>query len=192
MSKARGQLVETTTEYDDVDEVMELAERLRSEAVVEFSASEMAEIGDELGIPAEYIEQARNQLKERRLLEEKQALEKAAQQKKMVRFGVIGGVVLVSVMSIWSMSASSKVGKLATAADAAIAQVESVQERQKSVKAMLAGRPDSPDKDAELIGAENRLRVELKRCNDAVVLYNQYAGSFPASLWADSSPKKCQ
>lgn len=192
MSKIKEQRVETATQYDDVDEVMELAERLRSEDVVQFSASEMAEMGDELGIPAEYIEQARSQLRERRLREEKLAAEKQAQQKKLVRFAVIGSVVLVAVFGVWSMSASSKVGQLATAADSAIAQVESVQERQKSVKAMLADRPDSPDKDAELIGAENRVRVELKRCNDVVVRYNQYAGTFPASLWADSSPKKCQ
>ncbi len=192
MSKVSGQIVEATTKYDDVDDVMELAERLRSEDVVQFSASEMAEMGDELGIPAEYIEQARSLLKERRLLEEKQALEKAAAQKKLVRFGVIGAVVVVVVFGILSMVSSSKVGGLATAADSAIAQVDSVQERQKSVKATLANRPDSPDKDAELIGAENRLRVELKRCNDVVVRYNQYAGTFPASLWADSTPKKCQ
>lgn len=181
-----------TTDYDDVDDVMELAERLRSEDVVRFSASEMAEMGGELGIPAEYIEQARSQLKERRLLEERQALEKAAAQKKMMLFGAMGAAVLVAVVGIVSLGASSKVGRLAEVADSAIAQVESVRERQVSVKALLADRPDSPDKDAELIGAENRLRVELKRCNEAVVRYNQSASSFPASLWAKSLPKTCQ
>lgn len=171
---------------------MELAERLRSEDVVKFSASEMAEMGSELGIPAEYIEQARSQLKERRLREERLAAEKAAQKKKRMRLGGIAAVVVAAVMGLWSMSASSKVGRLAEAADASIAQVASVKERQASVQAMLANRPDSPDKDAELIGAENRIRVELKRCNEAVVRYNQYASRFPASLWAGSTTKRCE
>ena len=151
------------------------------------TAEELAEVGEDLGIEQKYIDQAREELGKRRETVALQAVA-AAKRAKTLRVGLGGAaVVCVLVFGAWSALASSSLGDREAALSAHRAQVASARERQASVHKLFANRPDSPDKDAELVGAENRVRVELKRCNEALSKYQRAASSFPASLWADSS-----
>ncbi|AWV89223.1 hypothetical protein [Bradymonas sediminis] len=176
----------STTDYDDVDDIIGLAEELRMADRERLSAEEMAEVGEDLGIEQKYIEQARTELVRQREAEGRAAAA-AAKRARSLRLGVgIGAGALLLIFGIWAASASSTLADHEAALSAQSAQVASARERQKSVHRLFANRPDSPDKDAELVGAENRLRVEIKRCNEALSRYRRVAGAFPASLWADT------
>ncbi len=177
------------TDYDDVDDVIALAERLRSEDESRLSAEEMAEIGGELDIPAKYIEQARAQLAEQREQQDKQKRIEQRQsraRRKVVLAAAAAVVVLVALVGLWSRGEASDLGELHAAIEAQQAQVDNVRARKKAVEKHYAGRPDSVDKDAEIVGAENRIRVETKRLDALVSRYNQRAASFPVSLWTGS------
>ncbi|MGE0327462.1 MAG: TPM domain-containing protein [Polyangiaceae bacterium] len=67
------------------------------------------------------------------------------------------------------------------------AQVDNVQERQREVQKRYASREAGAAKDAELDGAENRVRIERARYDQAAQRYNAAAGSawggFCAKLW---------
>lgn len=175
------------TDYDDVDDVIDLAERLRMADADRLSAQEMTEVGEDLGIPQKYVDQARRQLSEQRAVEAREKRGRAANERKIRRFGAIISIVLIAIGCIWSAVASSSLGDAEAALRAQSRQVQSARQRQSSVHTLLADRPASPDKDAELIGAENRVRVELKRCNEALSAYQRAANSFPVSLWADAT-----
>jgi hypothetical protein len=59
--------------------------------------------------------------------------------------------------------------------DAKRAQVHSVVERQARVKEMYPDGPVTPSAEAELLGAENRVRIEMKRYDEAATAYNTKA-----------------
>jgi uncharacterized membrane protein YgcG len=68
-------------------------------------------------------------------------------------------------------------GSLRAEVDRSRAQVRNVRERQVAVRAQWATAPPSSDRDAELSGAENRVRIERKRYDEAAAAYNAAAGS---------------
>ncbi|MCP4132743.1 MAG: LemA family protein [bacterium] len=72
------------------------------------------------------------------------------------------------------------------------AQVINVMERQRAIQERYRGLPLTPAAEAELAGAENRIRVERQRYDNAVSAYNTKAGSFPGSIWSSilDLPKK--
>lgn len=63
-------------------------------------------------------------------------------------------------------------------------QVENVRERQVATVTRLATAEASPGRDAELSGAENRVRIERRRYDEAAATYNAAAGSVWAGLCA--------
>lgn len=174
-------------ETDDLDDIIEIAERLRRADDERLSVEDVAEVGEALGIEAEYIQQARQQLVVQREQQARDARAAAARQKTLIFGGGIALIVVLAIGGLWSAMASSSLGNKESELNAKVRQVQSARERQKSVAKLLAKRPDSPDKDAELVGAENRVRVELKRCNEALAAYQRAANSFPASLWANGA-----
>ncbi len=95
---------------------------------------------------------------------------------------VAGGVVLLGGIAYTRASAA-----LATAwaeVDRADAQRRNVHERQLAVQVQWANAQPSPERDAELSGAENRTRLERKRYDDAVAAYNTEVGTWFARLAA--------
>jgi hypothetical protein len=63
------------------------------------------------------------------------------------------------------------------------AQVARVVERQAGVQELLANEPSSLDRNAELLGAENRVRIEQQRYDEAASAYNARVDGFPNNLW---------
>lgn len=177
---------QNNTDYDDVDDVIALAERLRSEDESELSAEEMADIGAELDIPQRYVDQARRQLEEQRERQQREAKRASKLRRKLAIGAAVALFVLATIFGLWSNSAVSSVSNLHAQVQSQRAQVENVRARQRAIEERLADRPDSPDKDAELVGAQNRIRVETRRLNDLIAEYNQEASAFPASLWTGS------
>ncbi len=59
------------------------------------------------------------------------------------------------------------------------AQLQNVRERQQVVLEQWTNAPAGPDRDAELSGAENRVRIERARYDEAASAYNAKVGS----LW---------
>jgi hypothetical protein len=171
-------------DYEDVDEVIELASRMRQESQGRLTPEELQEIGEELGIPAQYVERAREELGRRRIQADEAEREAKARRQMLVWRGGIGAVVVVVVFGVWSMFAVSNLRTLYAGVEAHEAEIANLRERQASVVELYAGRPDSPDRDAEIVGAENRVRVAMQRHGEAAAAYNERAGRFPATLWA--------
>lgn len=171
------------TPREDIDEVIAKAERLRAQKEGAVSDEELAEIAEEVGISAEYLAEAKRRLADERAREEKQAEE---MRMRLKGFAVFGAVLLVAVLSgflIWSFLSVTKLRGLYTDVEAHAAEVENIQERKAEVERTLEDRPESLEKDAELIGSENRLRVAVSRYNAAAAKYNRLARSFPPSVW---------
>lgn len=174
-------------ETDDLDDIIEIAERLRRADDERMSVADIAEVGEALGIEEQYIQQARQELVVQREQAERDARAAAARQKTLIFAGSVALIAVLAVGGLWSAAAASSLGNKEAELNAKSRQVDSARERQKAVQKLMAKRPDSPDKDAELVGAENRVRVELKRCNEALAVYQRAANSFPASLWANAA-----
>lgn len=93
---------------------------------------------------------------------------------------VLAGVATLSVLMLLVGAAASTHGELRTAyaeVTRARAQVENVRERQVAVTRRLAGTGDSAEREAELSGAENRVRIERARYDVAAAAYNAVVGS---------------
>jgi hypothetical protein len=63
-------------------------------------------------------------------------------------------------------------------------QVVNVLERQAATERQWRDAPATPGRDAELSGAENRVRIERKRYDEAAARYNGASGGSFASSWA--------
>jgi hypothetical protein len=91
---------------------------------------------------------------------------------------VAGAVLLLASLVVW-LGARSRAGEL-RALDAEVAraraQLVSVSERQAKVEAEYRPRGPGLDRDAELMGAENRVRVERMRYDEAAAAYNTARG----------------
>ena len=56
--------------------------------------------------------------------------------------------------------------------------------RQRAIQATLGSQPSTPDREAELVGAENRVRVEVQRYAKAAAEYNEAASGLLAPILA--------
>lgn len=167
---------------DDVDDVVEIATRMMIEDEGKLTLEELQEVGEELDIPAEYIARAQTQLVEQRAKQKQELEAKAAQRRSTVTIGAVGVSAIIFVVMFWTGMTASSLAKLHGAVVSSQAQIANVTERRAAVVELYKNRPDSPDKDAELVGAENRIRVETKRYAEAAAAYNAKASGFPGSL----------
>ena len=169
-------------EGDDVDDIIGIAARMMNDDEGKLTPEQMREVGEELDIPVEYIEKARAELEVQRKRERRAANDKK-ERSKMVKMAAMGvAAVFVLVVVVGALSTSSSLNKLEGIVKQTRAQVENVKAREVETKARLKGRANSPDKDAELSGAANRVRVETKRMNDAISVYNTKASSLFGTL----------
>ncbi|MFP4596688.1 MAG: hypothetical protein ACLFVJ_00465 [Persicimonas sp.] len=179
--------------YEDVDDVIALAERLRADDQEMLSDEELEEVGADVGIPARYIEQAKRDLAEQRAQEQRQAKQaereaaRAAKTRRKLAIGAAAAIALLgSILAIWSMSATSELRGLHAEVESHRAEVDNVRARKVAIERQFADRPDSLEKDAQIVGSQNRLRVAIRRYNEAVARYNAEAQSFPNTLWTGS------
>jgi hypothetical protein len=174
---------EPSLERADVEPVIAHAERLRIGDETDLSLDELKAVGAEIDIQPAYIEKAvalRQAEKQKQAEAEKAALAERQRRLVLARKVGIGAAVaaVVSMICVW-IGASSRATEL-RGLDAEVAraraQLVSVTERQAKVEAEYRPRSASPDRDAELLGAENRVRVERMRYDEAAATYNAARG----------------
>ncbi|RVU48564.1 hypothetical protein EA187_03800 [Lujinxingia sediminis] len=171
-----------TIDYDDVDDIIATAERLREKARNELTLDEMREVGAEVGIPAEYIDRAHQKLQEVRRAETIAAIRQKNRRRRLL--SIAGGILLVIVVAgaVSYRTTTSRLSELYAEVERHQAEVANVKARQQAVEAHYRDLPDSIDKQAELIGAENRVHVATQRFHEAAARYNSAVRLPPASL----------
>lgn len=177
--------LEPQIDREDVDDIVGLAEQIRRDDEEKLTLEEMKAVGRELDIKDEHIERAAKEHRAR--VADKVAADRVLAKAQRARVVLLGRVALaaaalavVSVVVVWvgASSARSDLAKLSADVDAKRAQLESVRQRQDRVEAEYRARPPGPDRDAELMGAENRVRVEQRRYDEVAAQYNAEVESF--------------
>lgn len=175
------------SEYDSIDdqelhEIIGEASRRKQVAEDELSVDEVKEVADELDIQPEFVDKAINELERRREASKKARELAQAKRQKLLRVGgIAGGVMVVIALSFVGITYSSLQSTL-SAAEQKRAQVENVAERQVKTEQMYAGQADSMEKNAALEGAENRVRIEIRRYDEIAADYNSSAAGITGSL----------
>lgn len=166
-------------DYEDVDDVIGIAAELQDLERDRLSVEDLQEVARDLEIPERHVRPAIEELERRR----KEALAAAENKARRRRVVLIAAVAVVAILVIWAIVGDARLGGLETEATRARAQLINVVERQRATVRQWQGQPDGPEKMAELSGAENRVRIERKRYDDAASAYNEAATSFPGSVW---------
>lgn len=143
---------------------------------------EVESVAAELDIDPVFVRRAVETLRERRAEAVRVQARDARERKTLVVMfaGGVGGLVVLGLTLLWL--GHSGLNAHYARVEAARAQVVQVVERQKRIEARYAGQKFSPDQEAEVIGAENRVRVEVRRYDRAAASYNQYARGVAGSV----------
>ena len=167
----------------DLGPIIEIATQRMAAAQDELSREELLAIAEELGISAEYVDEAQSILSRQRSEERARAQAEAAEnQDRLKKLGYLGGAFLVLCVLSALVSYNGLTAQLADVAQKK-SQLVNVQERQEHIKRLMDDQENSPAKLAELAGSQNRIRIERKRYDESAARYNQRASGFPASLW---------
>lgn len=165
-------------DYEDVDDLIGLASEMADADAGKLTVAELESIASEMDIPTEYVAKAVTTLESRRK-NDALAARQSAQRRRMVAVVI---AAMLAVASLWTYGVRGTLSDLSAEVDAKQAQVASVIERQTKVNARYEGLDATPERDAELAGAENRVRVEMRRYDDAVTAYNKAAQGLMATL----------
>lgn len=169
-----------TIDYEDVDDIIGVAAEMSDLDAERLSVEDLSAIAKDLDIPEHYVVPAVAELARRRqamLIDE-------ARRKKRTLIMVWSAVTVVALLLVWALTGNAKLGGLVAHAEAQRAQVVNVVERQAATQATWGTAPESPERRAELAGAENRVRIARRQYDEAAAAYNAAAMSFPGSLWA--------
>ncbi len=175
---------ERSVRLDDVDDIIGIAAELRSEEAETLSLADLKEVGQELDIEPCYIERAVKALEQRRQTASRQVQLEAVRSTRLKRRLLIGGAVLVAVLAVATFWGQHGLRHDYAQVQLRRAQVRNVLERQLSVEKRYRQAPPSPERDAELSGAENRVRIERRRYDQAATEYNTNAGGLLRRLCA--------
>jgi len=110
------------------------------------------------------------------------------EQRKRAR--VLAGAAALALLVLLGIAGASTHGELrvlSARVESARAQVANVRERQVAVVTRFAAAEPSAGREAELSGAENRVRIERARYDEAASAYNAAVGSAWASLCASAT-----
>lgn len=179
---ADPKLGERAIDEDDVDDVIGHAARIKLGEEGKLSLDELKAVGRELDLEDRHVELAVHNLEAERKQAQTQAARRSARLRKLASFVTIGVAMLVALVIAVTLSARSALDASLGEVQAKAAQLENVRERQARVQAMYVGRAATLDSDAELLGAENRVRVEQKRYDEAAARYNAEARGLGAGL----------
>ncbi|MCP3065144.1 LemA family protein [Myxococcus sp. K38C18041901] len=174
--------------YKDVDEIIRRATELMQadQSLETLTPEELQRIGDELDIPARYIDEARA-LRIERLQQEarsRRAMEVTRQARRQrhllrARWGMALFAGAVALSGLVMSAIHNDLGTRALEVARQRAQVHNVLVRRDEVRARFATVTASPERDAELSGADNRVFVEQRRYDQLVADYNAAAASIP-------------
>lgn len=151
-----------------LDEIIEIAAQMAESKPERLSAEELRRIAAELDIPEADLGRAIDELKRRRAALLAAEAKAAATRRRigLIAAGVLGALLLAllvvqaGVRAAWHEVEGRR------------AQLINVMERQTATVAQWQDAPPGPDRAAELSGAENRVRIERKRYDDAATRYN--------------------
>jgi hypothetical protein len=161
---------------EDVDDVIGLAAQMKNAAADRLTVDDLKEVGRELEIEERFVERAVQALEERRRQAELEARRRAERRRKQALVGVAVLGVLVAIVAGGTLSARASLREALSDVERRRAQVVNVIERQARVESRYRDAPPSPERDAELAGAENRVRIERARYDEAAARYNAAAG----------------
>lgn len=165
-------------DYEDVDDLIGLASEMADADAGKLTVAELESIASEMDIPTAYVAKAVKTLEARRLA----AAEASRQRAHRRRMAAMVISAMLVITALWTYGVRGTLTDLAAEVDAKGAQVASVMERQVKVNARYEGLEATPDRDAELAGAENRVRVEMRRYDEAATAYNKAAQGLMATL----------
>ena len=182
MTSAHRPAAEPTVPAEDVDDVIGAAEAIKRSEEDQLSLAELMAVGRELDLDERHVERAVEKLATDRKEQQARQLLLAARRRKLLAW--VGGALLALVLlvSVVTLAARSTLTGSLAAVEQKRAQVHSVVERQARVKALYAGRAATSESDAELLGAENRVRIEQRRYDEAAARYNADAKGLGAGL----------
>ncbi len=168
--------------FEDVDDVIGLADELERKHADRLPLADLYAVGEDLGVSAQAIDRARGELIRRREEAARaQAAKDERRRRRLTRVGMAAGA-LVAVVVLVGLVSTAGLRDLHAQVEAQRARVQSVIERRAAIGRLFEGQPDSTDKTAELVGAENRVRVETSRYQEAAAAYNAVAGQNRAWL----------
>lgn len=176
MTRARAPELEPEETYEDVDDLVEIATELMQRDEEKLDHEILREVGRELDIPPEYLEEARTELAKRRALAKLDRETSTELRKKVALALAVGFVILLACTGLAYTSTAGTLRERYAEVSVLEAQVQNVRARQEAVVERLGDRAPTPDVDAELIGAENRVRVETQRYADGAARYNEAVG----------------
>ena len=160
-----------TIDHEDVDDVIGVAAELAQVEEDQISVAEVEDVARQLDIPDHHVRPAVEELKRQRT--------EARQASRVKR--VMTAVVVVLPM-LWGLTLRASLSKRNAHVIQANSQWRNVVERQVAVRARYDKAPASPERDAELDGAENRVRIERRRYDDAATDYNIAAKGLMAKV----------
>ncbi|KYF72265.1 hypothetical protein [Sorangium cellulosum] len=167
-------------DYEDVDEVIALAARLAEADKDRLRIEDLERVGAELEIPPHHVRRAAEELAMRRQREAAQQL--AARRRLRWAGAALAAIVLVLGGVILSARASLEQARAEV--QRRRAQVENVVERRERTRARHEGAAPSPERDAELAGADNRVSIERRRHDEDASAYNALASGLSEQLAA--------
>ncbi|WP_437909748.1 hypothetical protein WME95_18830 [Sorangium sp. So ce327] len=167
-------------DYEDVDEVIALAARLAEADKDRLRIEDLERVGAELEIPPHHVRRAVEELAARR---QREAARRDAARRRLRWAGAaLSAIALVLGGLLLSARASLEQGRAEV--ERRRAQVENVVERRERTRARHEGAAPSPERDAELAGADNRVSIERRRYDEDASAYNALAAGLSAQLAA--------
>lgn len=109
------------------------------------------------------------------------------QRARMRQIAAAAGIALLVLLALAAGNTHGELRDLHAEVERTRSQVENVRERQVATVTRLAAAEPSVGREAELSGAENRVRIERGRYDEAAAAYNAAAGSPWAFLCASAT-----
>ncbi|MGM0557975.1 MAG: hypothetical protein ACQEVA_16435 [Myxococcota bacterium] len=165
----------TLVDRAELDDIIGVAARKKQVAEDSLTVEEVKEVAAELDIDEEYVDAAVHELERRRRAADKrrQRDEERARRLRKAGLGVVGAIAVICLVMFGISYA--RLSSSLSAAEQQRAQVDNVVERQAATLEQYEGQPTSIEKNAALEGAENRVRIEVRRYDEAAGAYNKVA-----------------
>ena len=184
MSALKLETPTRTVDVEDVDDIIGIAAEMKEADTDQLTVEELEEVASELEIPTQYVKRAIETLKARREAD-LEAEVQATQRRRQVRLYTLVSVsILMVVLFALAMIGQAGLRSALSEVEQRQAQVRNVMERQEAVESRYQNLPANPSRDAELAGAENRIRIERRRYDEVAAEYNAAAGGFPGKIWS--------
>lgn len=166
-------------QYDDIDDVIEIAARKKRAAAERLQLEDLRDVAGDLGIDDEFVEEAVVELERRR---ERKARQNE-RRREQIRMALVGAAVFLVVLAGFAMLSRHQLGSDLNDVRQQRVQVANAIDRQHETQEYWADREHSSGRDAELQGAVNRVSVETRRYDESASRYNRRADGVFTSMW---------